>query len=53
MLNVHTRMYAHKSQINANHDIFNIGHERTNAKLILGVFKNTRFYKSCLEHNLF
>ena len=38
MLNVHTRMYAHKSQINADHDIFNISHERTDAKLILDVF---------------
>ena len=41
MLYVHTRMYAHKSQINADHDIFNIGHERIDAKLILDVFKNT------------
>ena len=41
MLNVHTKMYAHNSQINANHDILNTGHEETVAKLILDVFKNT------------
>ena len=35
----HTRMYAHKSQINADHDILIAGHERTGAKLILNVFK--------------
>ena len=38
MLNAHIRMYAHKSQINADHDIFNINHERTDAKLIHDVF---------------
>ena len=41
MLNVHIGMYAHKSQINVDHDIFNIGYERTDAKLILDVFRNT------------
>ena len=41
MLNAHTRMYAHKSQINGDHDILNIGHEGTDAKLKLDVFKNT------------
>ena len=39
MLNVHAGMYTYKSQINADHDIFIIGHERTDAKLILDVFK--------------
>ena len=39
MLNAHTRMYAYKSQINADHDILNIGHEGTVAKLILDVLK--------------
>ena len=38
MLNAHTMMFAHKSQINADHDILNTGHERTIAKLILDVF---------------
>ena len=40
MLNAHTRIYAHKSQINVDHDIFNIGYERTDtdANLILDVF---------------
>ena len=38
MLNVHTKMYAHNSQINADHGILNTGHERTVAKLILDVF---------------
>ena len=42
MLNVHTRMYVHKSQINADHDILNIGHEGTDNKLILNVFKKIR-----------
>ena len=41
MLNTYTQMYAHKSQINANHDILKIGHEGTVTKLILDVFKNT------------
>ena len=41
MLNAHTKMYAHNSQINADHNILNIGHEGTDAKLILDVFKNT------------
>ena len=38
MLNVHTKMYAHNSQINADHDILKTGHERTDAILILDVF---------------
>ena len=38
MLNVHTKMYAHNSQINADHDILNIDHKWTDAKLILDVF---------------
>ena len=29
MLNVHTKMYAHNSEINANHDILNTGHAKT------------------------
>ena len=45
MLSVHIRMHAHKLQLNADHDIFNISHERIDAKLIFGVFKNTRFHK--------
>ena len=38
MLNVHAEMYAYKSQINADHDILNNGHEGTVAKLVLDVF---------------
>ena len=38
MLNAHTKMYAHKSQINADHDILNNGHEGTVVKLIFDVF---------------
>ena len=38
MLNIHTKIYTHNSQINADHDILNTGHERTVAKLILDVF---------------
>ena len=38
MLNVHTRMYSHNSQINVDHDILNIGHKGTIAKLVLDVF---------------
>ena len=38
MLNVHAGMYEYKSPINAGHDILNIGHEGTVAKLILDVF---------------
>ena len=41
MLNVHTKMYAHNSQINADRDILNTSHEGTDTKLILDVFKNT------------
>ena len=41
MLKAHIKMYAHKSQINADHNILNIGHEGIVAKLILNVFKNT------------
>ena len=39
MLNAHTKMYAYNSQINVDHDILNIGHEGTDATLILDVFK--------------
>ena len=41
MLNAHTKMYAHKSQINIDYNILIIGHEGTIAKLIIDVFKNT------------
>ena len=41
MLNVRTKMYAHISQINANHDILNTGHAKTDTD----VLKNTRLYK--------
>ena len=42
MLNAHTKMYAHISQINTGHDmIINTGHAKTgtDANLILDVFK--------------
>ena len=41
MLNTHTKMYAHISQINAAHDMINTG----NAKTDTDALKNTRFYK--------
>ena len=34
MLNVHTKMYAHNSQINADPDILNTGHAKTNTQYI-------------------
>ena len=37
MLNVHTKMYAHNSQINAGHDILKTGHERTDTGCILKI----------------
>ena len=41
MLNVYTKMYAHNSQINADHDILNTDHAKTDTE----VLKNTRLYK--------
>ena len=41
MLNVHTKMYAHNSQINTDHDILNTGHAKTNTRCV----ENTRLYK--------
>ena len=41
MLNAHTKMYAHISQINVGHDMINTGHAKTDTN----VLKNTRFYK--------
>ena len=34
MLNVHTKMYAHISQINAGHNILNTGHAKTDTPCI-------------------
>ena len=40
--------YMHiNHEYNAEHDILNIDHKRTIAKLIFGVFKNIWFYKLC------
>jgi len=41
MINAHTKMYAHNSQINADHDVLNTDHAKTDTD----VLKNTRLYK--------
>ena len=33
MLNVHTKTYAHNSQLNADHDIINTGHAKTDTNV--------------------
>ena len=34
MLNVHTKMYVHNSQLNADHDIINTGHAKTDTDVL-------------------